>query len=85
MEDVGMVGLKLYADKRRVVPHGAFDKEEAVICKCKDWKPNIDIVNGFIVMQANMAWGNKKGYTGKAFRFCPWCGKKLVAERKGKK
>lgn len=56
-----------------------------MICKCKDWKPNIDIVNGFIVMQANMAWGNKKGYTGKPFRFCPWCGKKLVAERKGKK
>jgi len=49
-----------------------------VICTCKDWKPNIKIINGYITMDAIHAWGNKDGYTGKAFRFCPWCGKKLV-------
>ena len=46
-------------------------------CNCKDWKPNIEIINGFISMQTVMAWGNKDGYTGKPFVYCPWCGKKL--------
>lgn len=31
-------------------------------------------------MQSHMAWGNKNGYEGKPFVFCPWCGSKLVAE-----
>ncbi len=46
-------------------------------CACKDWKPNIEIINGFISMQTVMAWGNKDGYTGKPLVYCPWCGKKL--------
>jgi len=50
-------------------------------CTCKEWEPNIKIINGMIGMQSVMAWGNKKGYTGKPFQFCPWCGRKLVKEQ----
>jgi len=53
-------------------------------CKCKDWKPNIEIINGYIVMNALHSYGNREGYTGKPFEYCPWCGKKLVAMRKEK-
>lgn len=49
-------------------------------CDCKDWEPNISIINGYISMQANMAWGNKEGYSGKPFDYCPWCGSELVKE-----
>lgn len=50
-------------------------------CKCKDWAPNIEILDGFIVMQMNMAWGNKKGYEGKPFVYCPWCGDTLIEKK----
>lgn len=50
-------------------------------CDCSDWEPNIKIINGYISMQASMAWGAKSGYKGKQFIFCPWCGKKLNKER----
>ena len=49
-------------------------------CNCKDWKPNIEIINGIIDMQTHMAWGNKDGYQGKPFVYCPWCGSKLTVE-----
>jgi len=46
-------------------------------CDCKDWEPNIKIINGMIDIQTHMSWGNKDGYTGKVFKYCPWCAKKL--------
>lgn len=54
-------------------------------CTCKDWQPNIDKINGFIAMQTHMAWGNKRGYDGKVFVYCPWCGKKLKKDKKDSK
>ena len=50
-------------------------------CNCKDWKPNIDIIDSYIVMDSIHVWGNKAGYTGKPFLFCPWCGDKLKKEK----
>lgn len=55
-------------------------KEKTMHCTCKDWKPNIVIINGAFAVQSVMAWGEKKGYTGKPIRYCPWCGKKLKVE-----
>ena len=52
-----------------------------MICDCKDWKPNIDIINGYITMDAMHSWGNKDGYTGKQFAYCPWCGSKLKGDK----
>lgn len=54
-------------------------------CRCPDWKPNIKIIDGMIIMQTNMAWGNKKGYIGKRFKFCPWCGRLLNIKEKERK
>lgn len=45
-----------------------------VECKCPDWAPNVDILNGSFVMSWVHGGG---GYGGKLFVFCPWCGKKL--------
>lgn len=45
-------------------------------CTCEDWGPNIKIIND-ITMHAYMAWGNKNGWDGKIFEFCPWCGSEL--------
>lgn len=50
-----------------------------MICNCKDWKANIDILNGPIVLQAIRMGGG--GYSGKPFEYCPWCGKELTTER----
>jgi len=46
-------------------------------CKCKDWEPNMFLLDGMIGIQALMSWGNKDGYTGKPFVYCPWCGEEL--------
>ena len=45
-------------------------------CECPDWKPNIDIVNGLMCSPWNLTHGSK-GYTGKTFKYCPWCGGEL--------
>ena len=50
-------------------------------CTCKDWLPNVELIDGLIDVQSHMVWGNPKGYTGKRFNFCPWCGKKLISEK----
>ena len=52
---------------------------------CPDWKPQSDIVDGFI-RTAAMRAGQPNLYAkagGIPFRFCPWCGHELheVAER----
>lgn len=49
------------------------------ICDCVDFRPNMDILSGYIVLQA-LRRGNQ-GYQGKFFVFCPWCGKKLIEEK----
>jgi len=54
-------------------------------CDCPDWKPNIKIIDGMILIQTNMAWGSKEGYTGKSFKYCPWCGRLLTIKEKERK
>lgn len=51
-------------------------------CTCKDWEPNIKIINEYIMMNALHSYGNPKGYSGKVIKYCPWCGKKLRKEKK---
>ena len=46
---------------------------------CKDWQPNCDKINGAITM--NTTHGNP--YTGKPFKFCPWCGRRVSDETQG--
>ena len=53
-------------------------------CDCSDWKPNIKIINSMILIQTNMSWGNKKGFIGKRFKYCPWCGNLLTVKKKEK-
>jgi len=47
-------------------------------CKCKDWKENIDIINGPIrfiaATRPHMSFGEIK-----PFLYCPWCGRHLSA------
>jgi len=45
-------------------------------CTCADWEPEIAKVNGPIVLQSIRA--GRDLYTGKPFRFCPWCGLVLM-------
>lgn len=40
---------------------------------CPDWEPNIDKLNGPIMMQAARS-GFMWQYDGPQFRYCPWCG-----------
>ncbi|KKM22815.1 hypothetical protein LCGC14_1621430 [marine sediment metagenome] len=42
---------------------------------CKDWKENIEKVNGPIMLQA--ARQNTKGYDGVLFKYCPWCASEM--------
>ena len=46
-------------------------------CDCKDWQENIKILDGWAMMSKIHGGG---GYTGKCFKFCPWCGKRLEEE-----
>ena len=43
---------------------------------CPDWEPNIDKLNGPIMMQAARS-GFMWQYDGLQFRFCPWCGTQI--------
>lgn len=43
---------------------------------CPDWKPNVAIIDGLVVMDA-IHGGN--GYNGKKWAYCPWCGKEIKA------
>ena len=49
-----------------------------MICKCEDWKENIEKINDPIEFQAIRSCTS--GYTGKIFVYCPWCGKELEKE-----
>ena len=46
-------------------------------CYCKEWLPNIEKINGPIIMQTLRSGGNYV-FNGEPFHFCPWCGKELV-------
>lgn len=46
-------------------------------CQCPDWAPQINIVNGPIMLQSVRSGGAYK-YPGKQFVFCPWCGNRLT-------
>lgn len=48
-------------------------------CPCPDWAPQINIVNGPIILQSVRSGGAYK-YPGKQFLFCPWCGTRLVED-----
>lgn len=45
-----------------------------VECNCPDWQDNMSILNT-PWMLGLAAVG---GYTGKKFKYCPWCGSKLA-------
>jgi len=45
-------------------------------CDCKDWKENIEIVNGPLLLQLARN-PQLKGYIGKIFKYCPWCSLEL--------
>jgi len=51
------------------------------ICTCEDWKPQIKMIDSFIVFStfqsAGPKWDDNKNII---FRYCPWCGGKLTEE-----
>lgn len=49
-------------------------------CEWKDWSENIDKVNEPLLLLYARNLMTTKGYTGKQFVFCPWCGKELITE-----
>ena len=53
-------------------------------CECEDFKLGMPQIAQAQVMTspAMFSWGTK--YTGKPFKFCPWCGKVLKIEEKKK-
>ena len=57
---------------------GSRSNMSEVYCICADWEPEIAKVNGPIVLQSLRA--GRDLYTGKPFRFCPWCGLSLTAK-----
>ena len=56
-----------------------------MICKCEDWQPNVDIINGYISFGTIHYGFNPKGYDGKPFKYCPWCGKQLEEKNDDKR
>ncbi len=50
------------------------DEKKQVNCECDDWAVNIEVLNMGVIMN-HIHGGN--GYTGKIFKYCPWCGKEL--------
>jgi hypothetical protein len=45
-----------------------------MICKCNEWKPNMEIINLMGVIAINQGFKEIP----KEFKNCPYCGKKLV-------
>jgi hypothetical protein len=51
-----------------------------VKCSCNDWAVNVPILNapnGLLFARNPTTY---KGYTGKRFVFCPWCGLELTED-----
>lgn len=49
-----------------------------MFCFCDDWDEQIALVNAPIILQ--QARNPQHKYTGKMFKFCPWCGQHLIEE-----
>ena len=49
-----------------------------VVCDCEGWKSSANQIFG----SQTLAWTHGISYTGKIWKFCPWCGKTLVEEKK---
>ncbi len=57
-------------------------------CTCKDFKPNMEIINAPLMLQVARnpqhfkkdKSGTIKAYMGKPFVYCPWCGEELKVE-----
>jgi hypothetical protein len=47
-----------------------------MMCVCPDWAPGVEKINGPIITASIRA--GRDLYDGKPFKFCPWCGSKLV-------
>lgn len=45
-------------------------------CVCEDYEPNLALLQAPMMAEAARTGG--KGYFGKLFRFCPWCGAELA-------
>ena len=43
-------------------------------CSCLDWMPNVKAINGALVMSEI----HSNAFDLTPFRFCPWCGRKLI-------
>jgi hypothetical protein len=43
-------------------------------CTCPDWEPNVNHINDALQMAAI----HHSAYDLTSFKFCPWCGKKLI-------
>lgn len=47
-------------------------------CDCADWEPQTEKINGPIILQQIRA-GHAIDYGFKAWLYCPWCGKQIIA------
>lgn len=47
-------------------------------CLCTDFKENIAILNAPFALATARNPETYRGYTGKPFQFCPWCGALLL-------
>lgn len=51
-------------------------KEAESGCDCRDWQENIGYLHDMVLLR----WTHGgKGYQGKPFVFCPWCGSPLLS------
>jgi hypothetical protein len=49
--------------------------ETKIACTCRDWQENIDYLNAMLLLK----WTHGgKGYEGKPFVYCPWCGTRIA-------
>ncbi len=51
-------------------------------CNCKDWKENQRIIDSALGLQMSHGFGNGLK---KSFNYCPYCGKKLVEIKNGRR
>jgi len=56
-------------------------KKTNVKCSCPDWKPNMEKLNAPNLFLHARNSETYKGYEGKIFIYCPWCGKELKEEK----
>lgn len=47
-------------------------------CTCADYEPNVEKINAPMALQHARNPLTYKGYDGKIWQFCPWCGSKLI-------